>query len=91
MKRRRWDARAKASVVLAGLQGKPVAELCHEPQLNQSLYYQWRDHFLANALKAFEVHQDAQKDARLARENTRLKTLVGELTLELKKGDEWLG
>src|SRR5215813_12110870 len=35
--------------------------------------------------KAFEVHRDAQKDARLARENARLKILVGELTLELKK------
>jgi transposase-like protein len=68
-----------------------VAELCNEHQINQSQYYQWRDQFLANASKAFEVHQDAQKDARLARENAQLKTLVGELTLELKKSDEWLG
>jgi transposase-like protein len=82
MKRRRWDAKAKARIVLEGLQGKSVSELCHEHQINQSQSYQWRDQFLANASKAFEVHQDAQKDARLARENTRLKTLVGELTLE---------
>jgi hypothetical protein len=40
---------------------------------------------LAKASKAFEVHQDAQQDARLAREKTRFKTLVGELTRELKK------
>jgi transposase len=91
MKRRQWDAKAKARVVLEGLQGKPVAELCNESQIGQSQYYQWREQFLANASKAFEVHQDAQKDARLTRENTRLKTLVGELTLELKKSDEWLG
>jgi transposase-like protein len=82
MKRRRWDAKAKARIVLEGLQGKPVAELCNEHQINQSQYYQWRDQFLANASKAVEVHQDAQKDARLARENTRLKSLIGELTLE---------
>ena len=91
MKRRSWDAKAKARIVLEGLQGKSVSELCNEHQINQSQYYQWRDQFLANASKTFEVHQDAQKDARLARENTRLKTLVGELTLELKKSDEWLG
>jgi transposase-like protein len=80
MKRRKWDAKAKARIVLEGLQGKPVAELCNEYQLGQSQYYQWREPFLANASKAFDVHQDVQKDARLARENTRLKTLVGELT-----------
>lgn len=91
MKRRTWDAKAKARIVLEGLQGRPVAELCNEHQINQSQYYQWRDQFLAHASKAFEVHQDAQRDARLARENTRLKALVGELTLELKKSDEWLG
>jgi transposase-like protein len=77
--------------VLEGLQGKPVAELCNEHQINQSQYYQWRDQFLANASKAFEVHQDARKDARLARENARLKTLVGELTLELKKATSGWG
>ena len=82
MKRRQWDAKAKARIVLEGLQGKPVAELCHEYQIGQSQYCQWREQFLANASKAFKAHQDAQKDARLARENTRLKTLVGELTLE---------
>jgi transposase-like protein len=91
MKRRQWDTKAKARIVLEGLQGKPVAELCNEHQINQSQYDQWRDQFLANASKAFEVHQDAQKDARLARENARLKTRVGELTLELKKSDEWRG
>ena len=91
MKRRQWDAKANARIVLEGLQGKPVAELCNEHQINQSPYDQWRDHFLANASKAFEVPQDARKDARLVLENARLKTLVGELTLELKKSDEWLG
>lgn len=71
MKRRQWDAKAKARIVLEGLQGKLVAELCHEHQINQRQYYQWRDQFLANASKAFGVHQDAQQDARLAQENAQ--------------------
>jgi transposase-like protein len=89
MHRRKWDADTKAQIVIQGLQGKPVAELCNEYQISQSLYYQWRDQFLAHASRAFDVQQRNQKEARLVRENARLKTLVGELTLELKKSDEW--
>jgi transposase-like protein len=91
MRKRKWDAKTKAMIVIEGLKGKPVAEICNEHQISQSLYYQWRDQFLANAAKAFEVHQHIQQEARLEQENARLKQLVGELTLELKKSDELLG
>jgi transposase-like protein len=91
MHRRKWDAKTKAMIVVEGLKGKPVAEICTEHQISQAQYYQWRDQFLAHAAKAFEVHEQSQREARLARENARLKTLVGELTLELKKSDELLG
>ena len=91
MERRKWDAKTKAMIVLEGLKGKPVAELCNEHQLSQAQYYQWRDQFLAHAAKAFEVHEQSQREARLTRENARLKTLVGDLTLELKKSDEMFG
>jgi transposase-like protein len=91
MHRRKWDAKTKAMIVLEGLKGKPVAELCHEHQISQAQYDQWRAPFLVHAAKAFEVHEQSQREARLARENARFKTLVGELTLELKKSDEVLG
>jgi transposase-like protein len=91
MQRRKWDAKTKAMIVLEGLKGKPVAELCNEHQLSQAQYDQWRDQFLAHAAKAFEVHEQSQREARLTQENARLKTLVGELTLELKKSDEVFG
>jgi transposase-like protein len=91
MQRRKWDAKTKAMIVLEGLKGKPVTDICTEHQISQAQYYQWRDQFLAHAAKAFEVHEQSQREARLARENARLKTLVGELTLELKKSDEVLG
>lgn len=71
---RKWDAKTKAMIVLEGLKGKPVAELCAEHQISQAQYDQWREQFLAHV-----------PQASLARENVRLKTLVGELTLELKK------
>lgn len=88
MKRRKWDSKTKALIVIQGLKGKPVNELCIEHQISQAQYYQWRDQFLQNSQKAFEVHQLSQKEALLERENSRLKKLVGELTLELKKSDE---
>jgi transposase-like protein len=91
MHRRKWDAKTTAMIVLEGLQGKPVAELCTEHQISQAQSYQWRDQFLAHAPKAFEVHEQSQREARLAREHARVKTRVGELTLELKKSDEGLG
>jgi transposase-like protein len=38
MHRRKWDAALKAQIVIQGLQGKPVAALCKEYQISQSLY-----------------------------------------------------
>jgi transposase-like protein len=82
MQRRKWDATTKVLIVLEGLKGKPMAELCTEPQISQSPYDQWRDPFLAHAAQAFEVHQHTRKEAPLEQENARLKPLVGELTFE---------
>jgi transposase-like protein len=82
MQRRKWDAKTKAMIVVEGLKGKPVAEICTEHQISQAQYYQWREQFLAHAAKAFEVQEQSQRDARLAREKAKLKTLVGELRLE---------
>jgi transposase-like protein len=91
MQHRKWDAKTTARIVIQGLQGRPVAEICHEYQMSQSLYDQWRDPCLAHAANAFEVHQHPRQEARLERENTMLKKRVGELTVELKKSDELLG
>jgi hypothetical protein len=91
MPRRQWDAKTTAMIVIEGLHGKPVAEVCTEQQISQAPYDQWRDQFLAHAPKAVEVHEQSQREARLAREHAQVNTLVGELTLELNKSDEVLG
>jgi transposase-like protein len=82
MQRRKWDATTKALIVLEGLKGKPVAEICTQHRISQSQYYQWRDQFLVNAAKPFGVPQQARREAHLEQENSKLKKLVGELTLE---------
>jgi len=52
MKRRKWKPGQKALIVLEGLKGRPIGELCAEHEISQAQYYQWRDQLLANAAKA---------------------------------------
>lgn len=85
MKRRKWDAKTKATIVFEGLNGKPAVTICQAPHISQAPYDQWRDQCLTHAPKAFEVAQQTECEARLQRENAQPKKLVGELTLELKK------
>jgi transposase-like protein len=88
MKRRKWDPKTKAIIVVEGLRGKPVSEICIEHQISQAQYYQWRDQFLANMPRVFA--DDDRREKALTRENARLKRIVGDLTVELKKTEEWL-
>jgi len=88
MKRRKWDAKVKAMIVLEGLKGKPVAEICIEHQLSQAQYYQWRDQFLSKMDQVFS--SDDRREKALTEENARLKKIIGELTIEVKKTEEWL-
>ena len=85
MKRRKWDAKVKAQVVIQGLRGTPIDQICNEHQISQAMYYKWRDEFLSNAQRAFE--QPEKHTAALKEETRYLKRLVGELTVELKKSE----
>ena len=87
MERRKWDAKTKAMIVLQGLKGKPVAEICTDNQISQAQYYQWRDKFMMELPRLFSNNN--RKEKALVRENARLKKIIGELTLELKKVNEW--
>ena len=88
MKRRKWDPKTKALAVLGELKGRPVAKLCNEHQISQAQRYQWRDQFLGNAFRAFEIHRHTHREVRLEWENGRLKALVSELTSVLKNNDD---
>jgi transposase-like protein len=88
MPNKKWTAKTKALIVMEGIKGKPVSEICTEHQLSQSQYYRWRDEFLANMHQVFENTE--KKDEQLTRENKRLKQIIGDLTVELKKTEEML-
>lgn len=83
--RRKWDPRTKAKIVLEGLMGGCVTDICREHGLRPGLYYKWRGQFLDNAHTIFEQDQRPVTPSDIETENVRLKRLVGQLTLELDK------
>ena len=88
MKRRKWAPKTKAMIVVEGLKGKQVSEICIEHQISQVQYYQWRDQFLSNMYQVFT--SDDHREKFLTQENARLKRIIGDLTVELKKVNELL-
>ena len=88
MPKGKWDSKSKAIIVLEGLKGKPVVDICREYQISQTHYYRWRDKFLANMHQAFETQTN--REAKLSQQVDELKKVVGDLTLELKKNEtDW--
>lgn len=91
MKQRKWDSKTKAKIVLEGLKGKQISQICNDHQISPSLYYQWRDQFLLNIDQIFDLPKKGAKEDRLLMENRQLKAMIGDLTIELKKSEEeWL-
>lgn len=83
MKYRKWDAKTKGMIVLEGLKGKSVSDICLEYQISQTQYYRWKDKLLSFLPQVF-VSSSRQEEAQ-AREIARLKEIIGDLTVELKK------
>jgi transposase-like protein len=77
MVRRRWDPYTKAAIVLEGLKGRPVADICTEHQISQAQYYQLRDQFIKKMPQVFVDTDRRQKS--LIRENSRLKKMIRSL------------
>jgi transposase-like protein len=88
MPKGKWDSKTKAMLVLEGIKGKPVVDICREYQISQAHYYRWRDKFMAHMHQAFEDR--TSREAMLRRQVNELKKVVGDLTLELKKSEtDW--
>ena len=86
MKRRKWTAEEKLKVVVEGLQGGvTIAELCNRYQITQTQYYQWRDHLLGEGHKIFNRGGIDKQSQHLEAENRKLKEIIGDLPIELKK------
>lgn len=86
MKYRKWDAKTKTSIILEHLeQHVPVATLCNKYQVSQGLFAYWLKEFQSKAHKAFDTEKQSKKEQKLQEENKKLKRIIAELTIELKK------
>ena len=85
MKRKMRTSQEKLEVMMAGIKGRKISDICTEYGINQTQYYEWRDKFLNGATSVFDDKRSVQSNTKLAEENRHLKELVADLSIELKK------
>ena len=86
MKYKKRDPKTKSRIVLEGLEGKiPLAELCNKYQITQTQYYYWLKEFEKNAYRLFESKKASKREEKLKVENKKLKRIIAELSIDLKK------
>lgn len=97
--RRTYSSEEKIRIIIDGMRGEvTIAELCRKEGIAQTLYYKWSKDFMEAGKRRLtgdtmrEANTSEVKELKI--ENTSLKELVAELSLEnrvLKKnlsGDE---
>jgi len=88
MKHRKWPSQQKSQIVLEGLSGQiDISALCQKYQISQTQYYKWRDLFLANYHESFKVKKQSQREQHLETQVKKLRAIIGDLTIELKKAN----
>lgn len=88
MEKRKWPSSQKLQMVLEGLSGQiEISKLCAKYQIAQTQYYQWRDQLLKHGHQAFETKNITKKEQYLEQEVSKLKRIIGDLTVELKKSE----
>lgn len=80
-KPRKFTSEFKAKVALAALKGdKPLAALCREHQLSDTVVIRWRRQLLEHAANIFAGQTPTQRDQQKIDD---LEHLLGQLTVEL--------
>ncbi len=88
MEKRTWSSQEKLRIVLEGLSGQiEISKLCALVQISSTLFYRWRDQLLKFGHQSFDQKIISKKEQFLETENHKLKRIIGELTVELKKNE----
>jgi len=88
MQKRKWTSQQKLQIALEGLSGSiEIGKLCAKYQIAQTQYYQWRDHLLKFGHQAFETKNITKKEQYLEQQVTKLKRIIGDMTIELRKSE----
>ena len=84
-KYRKWTARQKLEIVLAGLRGdRPAREVCREHGISETLYYGWREKLLEGGHEALAGKDERLGERELRRRVAELERALGRKTYELE-------
>lgn len=76
MKASNFSDAQKAFIIKQGEDGTPVAELCRKAGISQATYFNWKKKY------AGLLPTEMKRLKQLEDENTRLKKIVADLTLD---------
>ena len=76
MKASQFTDAQKAFIIKQGDDGIPVAEICRKAGISQATYFNWRKKY------AGVLPSEMRRLRELEQENTRLKKIVADLTLD---------
>ncbi len=86
MKKRNWSSKEKLEIVLEGCRNDvSMSEVCNRHGISQTTYYKWRDKLFSASDAIFAHGGINRSEERLKAENQKLRTIIGDLTVELKK------
>lgn len=85
--RKRFAAEEKIRIVLEGFSRElPVSDLCRKESISTAIYYSWLKSFMEAGKSRlqgdFTRDADAKEVSKLRKENSRLKEILAEVTLE---------
>ena len=82
---RKFTAKQKAEIVLAGLRGEvSIKEVCREHEIAETLYYTWREKLLEGGREALAGKDERQGECELRRRVAELERALGRKTYELE-------
>lgn len=84
-KYRKFTAKQKAEIVLAGLRGEvSIEDVWREREIAETLYYGWREKLLEGGQAALAGKDERQGERELRRLIAELERVVGRKTYELE-------
>ena len=90
-KYRKFTAKQKAEIVLAGLRGdRSVRDVCREHEIAETLYYTWRDKLLEGGQQSLAGKDERQEEKDLKKKVRELERALGRKAYELEIAGEAL-
>ena len=87
-KLKEWKVEEKLAIVLDGLKGRSVAEICREYGISETQYYKWRDVGIESLKTGFQdKRRKGFKDPSGEAERNRMLKIIGEqqMIIDLQK------